>query len=81
MKAYSRANKVKVHPSLASAHWLGAAIALGAQGRVHGTPVDALNLSNCGNMSERRLLDIFTTIKTVRWVLVRRFVQELTRAS
>jgi len=69
VKAYSRADRVKVHPSLAAARWLGAAIALGAQSRVQGVTVEALNLSGCGNMSERLLLHIFSTIKTVRWVL------------
>lgn len=66
VKAYSRAGKVRVHPSLTQMQALGSAIALGAEARVQGAPLEGLDLSNCRSLSENALLSFFTTIDTIR---------------
>lgn len=66
VKAFSRASKVRVHPSLVHMPTLASAIARGAQARVQGAPLESLDLSNCRSLSERSLLDIFSTIHSIR---------------
>ncbi|BDA46237.1 probable EIN3-binding F-box protein 1 [Coccomyxa sp. Obi] len=66
VKAFSRASKVRVHPSLVHMPTLGSAIARGAQARVQGAPLESLDLSNCRSLSEHSLLSLFTTIPSIR---------------
>ncbi|CAL8462377.1 g1910 [Coccomyxa elongata] len=66
VKAFSRASKVRVHPSLVHMPTLGSAIARGAQVRVQGVSLESLDLSNCRSLSERSLLNLFNTIHSIR---------------
>ena len=66
VKAHSRAEKVRVHPSLVQMRGMSNAIALGAHAREQGAALESLDLSGCRSLSEHALLDYFTTIDTIR---------------
>lgn len=73
VKAFSNADRVRVHPTQTQMLALAAAIAAGADARLGGVPVDSLDCTNCRAMVDAVMLQLFHSIGTLRcgfWIII-----------